>query len=136
MTSRRARRIVVDASVLVDALTSSGEVGDRARDAARGARWAVPEHLRVEVFHGIRGRALGNKLDTDAAHRAIQRLGRLKIATVPTRQLLERMWELRANLSGYDAAYIAAAEHLGVALVTGDQRLATAPELRCAVTLP
>lgn len=46
------------------------------------------------------------------------------------------MWELRANLSGYDAAYVAAAEHLGVALLTADHRLAAAPDLRCPVTLP
>jgi predicted nucleic acid-binding protein len=130
------RRIVVDASVLVDALSSSGEIGERARHAVRGVRWAAPEHLRVEVFHGIRGRLLGNKLDPEAALRAVGRLSRTDVGTVRTAQLLDRMWELRANLSGYDAAYVAAAEHLGVRLVTADQRLAAAPGLRCAVFVP
>jgi predicted nucleic acid-binding protein len=46
------------------------------------------------------------------------------------------MWELRSNLSGYDAAYVAAAELLGVPLVCGDRRLASAPGLRCRVVVP
>jgi len=50
--------------------------------------------------------------------------------------LLDRVWELRANLTTYDAAYVAAAEALGVALLTGDQRLAAAPGRRCAITTP
>ena len=55
---------------------------------------------------------------------------------MPTRLLLERMWELRDNLSGYDAAYVAAAEHLEAPLVTTDKRLAAAPGLRCEVRTP
>lgn len=136
MSRRRAVRIVVDPSVLVDALSSSGDVGERARQALRGARWVAPEHLRVEVFHGIRGRLLGSKMDLAAARRAVSRLGRVAITTVTTKHLLDRMWELRANLSGYDAAYVAAAEHLGLPLVTADQRLAVVPGLRCSISLP
>lgn len=135
MSPRRAGRIVVDASVLVDALSSSGDTGARARRSLRGVRWAAPEQLRVEVFHGIRGRMLGDKIDEQAAHRAVVRLARATIATVATAHLLDRMWELRANLSGYDAAYVAAAEHLDVCLVTADRRLAAAPGVRCAISL-
>ena len=50
--------------------------------------------------------------------------------------MLDRMWQLRDNLTGYDAAYVAAAELLGVTLVTGDRRLAAAPGLRCPVVVP
>ena len=46
------------------------------------------------------------------------------------------MWQLRDNLSGYDAAYVAAAELLGVPLVTGDRRLAAAPACSCVVVVP
>lgn len=136
MNSRRAAKVVVDASVLIDALSSSGEPGERARQALRGVRWAAPEQLRVEAFHGIRGRALANKIDIETAHRAVQRLTQVAIATVTTAPLLDRMWELRANLSGYDAAYVAAAEHLGVCLVTTDRRLAAAPGPRCPISVP
>lgn len=127
--------MVVDASVLVDALASSGTAGERARQTLQGVRWAAPEHLRVEVFHAIRGRAIGSKIDPESARRFVQRLSRAAITTVATGPLLERMWELRANLSGYDAAYVASAEHLGVSLVTADARLAAAPGLRCQISL-
>lgn len=135
MSPRRATWVVVDASVLVDALSSSGKAGERARRALRGVRWAAPEHLRVEVFHAIRGRAIGSKIDPETAQRAVRRLARAAITTVGTGPLLDRMWELRANLSGYDAAYVASAEHLGVSLVTADGRLAAAPGVRCPVSL-
>jgi predicted nucleic acid-binding protein len=128
-------QVVVDASVLVDALTSGGPTGDRARAALRGARWAAPEHVRVEVFHAVRGRWLAGKLDRSAAETAVHRLARLAVETVPSEVLLDRMWELRDNLSGYDAAYVAAAEHLGVELVTADRWLNAAPGLRCGVVL-
>jgi len=55
---------------------------------------------------------------------------------MPTALLLGRMWELRDNLFGYDTAYVAAAEHLGVPLVTSDKRLAAAPGIRCEVRIP
>lgn len=126
-------RVVVDASALVDALTSSGPVGTAAREALRWRRWAAPEHLRIETFHAVRGRALGGKLQPDAATRAVRRLERVALEVVPTPLLLERMWELRSNLSGYDAAYVAAAERLDAALVTGDRALVAAPGIRCQV---
>ncbi|MGI8793821.1 MAG: PIN domain-containing protein, partial [Acidimicrobiales bacterium] len=49
--------------------------------------------------------------------------------------LLNRMWELRSNVSGYDAAYLAVAETFDCALVTADTRLARIPDLRCEVRL-
>jgi len=49
--------------------------------------------------------------------------------------MLERVWELRDNVSAYDATYVALAELLGCALVTADGRLAGAPNLRCSVTV-
>lgn len=58
------------------------------------------------------------------------------LSSLTTAPLLDRMWELRANLSGYDAAYVAAAEHLGVCLVTTDRRLAAVPGPRCPISVP
>ena len=54
---------------------------------------------------------------------------------VSTRLLAARVWALRGNLTTYDAAYVAAAERYGCALVTTDARLARAPGVRCPVTL-
>jgi len=128
--------VVVDASTLLDALTSDEQVGDRARETLLGHRLAAPEHLRIEAFHAIRGRSLGQKITESAAVEAVHDLAIAELETVPTALLLERMWELRANVTGYDAAYVAAAEHLGVPLVTSDKRLAAAPGLRCEVRIP
>lgn len=128
--------LVVDASALVFALTLPGDVGQRVSNALRDHRLAAPEQLMVETFHAIRGQVLGGKLDPALATHALSDLGHTAVELVPTALLLARMWELRDNLSGYDAAYVAAAEHLGVPLVTADKRLAAAPGLRCEVRIP
>jgi len=127
---------VVDASALVDALTLPGDHGESVRAALHGHRLAAPEQLIVETFHAIRGRVLGGKLSKTLAEDALIDLGETDVELVPTRLLLARMWELRDNLSGYDAAYVAAAEHLRVPLVTSDKRLAAAPGVRCQVRMP
>ena len=84
----------------------------------------------------ICGRTLGGKLSAESGQRALRRLGEVVVRTLSCGPLLTRMWELRDNLSGYDAAYIAAAELLAVPLVTGDRRVAAAPGLRCQVVVP
>jgi predicted nucleic acid-binding protein len=53
----------------------------------------------------------------------------------PVFGILDRVWQLRDNLSAYDATYVALAEQLGCALLTADQRLAGAPGLRCPITV-
>jgi predicted nucleic acid-binding protein len=53
----------------------------------------------------------------------------------PVQSLLERVWQLRANVSAYDAAYVALAEHLDCALLTANGRLARAAKIRCPVTV-
>lgn len=95
--------------------------------------WLVPEHWRVEVCAALRGLDRGGKL-RDAV-RAVRLLGELTVATVPTAELLDRMWELRTSLSTYDAAYVAAAESAGLTLVTADARLARSSAPRCAIEL-
>lgn len=127
--------LVVDANVLVDALTDDGDHGAAARAALRDNGIAGPEHLRIETFHILR--ALTRRtFDTDTMGVAVEQLGRLPITVVPTALLLERMWALRGNLTGYDAAYVAAAEHLGVDLLTRDGALHAAPGIRCTVRVP
>lgn len=129
--------IVVDASVLVNALTDDGLVGDLSRAALNGTdlHWAAPGHLTVEVFSAIRGRYLGAKITQERAFEAIEALTEIKLTVVATAPLLARMWQLRSSLTAYDAAYVAAAEVNRCALVTADERLARAPDLRCEVYL-
>ncbi len=66
---------------------------------------------------------------------ALTDLADLPMARVSHRPLLRRCWELRDNLTVYDAAYVALAESLDATLVTADARLARAPGVRCAVEL-
>ncbi len=128
--------IVVDASALTDALVDDGPQGDSARsELAADPQWAAPGHLIVEVVSAIQGKVLGGTLGSDRAGEAIVALPQLVVVQVGTAELVDRMWQLRHNLSAYDAAYVAAAEALGCPLVTGDARLAKAEGVRCRVTV-
>lgn len=128
--------IVVDASVLTNALTDDGPVGVQARlELARDVHWAAPEHLVVEVFSAVRGRWLGHAISERRAKDALTAVAASTIDLVSTTPLLSRMWQLRDNLTGYDAAYIAAAEAGDCALVTADIRLCRAPGSRCEIRL-
>ncbi len=104
-------------------------------ELARDAHWAAPAHIVVEVFSAIRGRWLGQKISQTRAEDALSAMVSTTIDLVGAAPLLNRMWELRSNVSGYDAAYLAVAETFDCALVTADARLARIPDLRCGVRL-
>jgi predicted nucleic acid-binding protein len=126
--------IVVDAALMVDALTDDGPVGDAAQAAlAADLHWAAPEHLRVEVTSAIRGRWLAGKLTDQRADAAVRTLNRLTVRYAPWDELADRVWELRRNVTPHDAAYLALAEARGCRLVTTDGTLRDCPGLRCEV---
>jgi len=128
--------IVVDASVLANALTDDGPAGQRGRaELSRDAHWAGPEHLVVETFSAVRGRHLGGKISEQRAWDALDALTSSTIELLSTIPFLPRMWQLRENVSGYDAAYVAAAEAYDCPLLTADVRLARIGGLRCEVRL-
>lgn len=128
--------IVVDASVLANAFTDDGPIGSAARsELARDPAWAGPDHLLVETFSAIRGRWLGHKITERRAVDALTAVSEAIIDMIGIGPLLPRMWELRSNVSGYDAAYLALAESFGCALVTADARIARVPGLHCDVTI-
>lgn len=128
--------IVVDASTLINALTDDGPIGQTCRaELIRDAHWAAPEHLVVETFSALRGRYLGSKISGQRAVDALDALAAASIELLGTTALLPRMWQLRDNVTGYDAAYVVAAEAHGCPLVTADARLARTGDLRCEVRL-
>lgn len=128
--------IVVDASVLANALTDDGPVGAHGRaELAHDPHWAAPEHVVVEVFSAIRGQWLGYRISEQRAVDALSAMAAVTIELVAAARLLDRMWELRRNVTGYDAAYLAVAEAFGCALVTADVRISRVPDLRCEVRL-
>lgn len=128
--------VVVDASVLLDALLDPAERGEAARGAIIGHVVAGPEHLLVETFHVTRRLVVSGLVSAPAGQRAVTRLGRLSVQTVPTPDLLDRMWQLRDSLTGYDAAYVAAAEYLHVDLLTRDGGIHGTPGLKCSLRQP
>jgi predicted nucleic acid-binding protein len=121
--------IVVDASVLAPALGHDNVDGDAARARLRGEDLAAPEIIDLEVASVWR-RTL---TDERRASLALADLADLPLRRAPHLRLLGRCWELRHNLTPYDAAYVALAEALGVALVTADARLSRAIGVQCAV---
>lgn len=127
--------IVVDASVLATALADDADDGDRARARLRGEQLAAPELLDLEVASVLRGQMRAGSLDARRADLALTDLDALPIQRAPHRQLMRRCWQLRDNLTIYDAAYVALAEALDVDLLTADRRLAKAPGPRCRIEL-
>lgn len=126
--------IVLDASVLTGALADDGPVGAVARaELARDAHWVAPDHCVAEVFSALRGLWLGRKITLARVEEALTALEAMELDVVPVRRLLVRMWALRHDVSGYDAAYLVLAEALACPLVTADARLARVPDVRCEV---
>jgi predicted nucleic acid-binding protein len=125
--------IVVDASVLVPALADDGPEGQRSRGRLTGERLAAPELLDLEVTSVIRRALLTGDITERRAEQALEDLLALPLRRAPHRPLVRRVWELRENVTSYDAAYVALAEALEAPLLTADARLARATGVRCPV---
>jgi predicted nucleic acid-binding protein len=123
--------IVVDASALAPALADDGPDGDTARARLRGQSLVAPELIDLETASVIRRQLRIGRLDARRANLALTDLVELSLRRTAHRPLLARCWELRQNLTVYDAAYVALAELLGLVLVTADARMAKAPGLTC-----
>jgi len=93
----------------------------------------APHLIDSEVPHVLRRLVTSGRLDQHQGHAAFAGFRQLIIRRRPVTHLLDRMWALRHNLSGYDATYVALAESLDVPLLTTNRRLARAPGLRCPV---
>ena len=95
----------------------------------------VPHLFDVEVLHAIRRYSLRGTLSLEQGYRALEALRSMRVARYPHAALLPRIWELRENLTAYDAAYVSLAETLDAPLVTTDARLARASGHRATVEL-
>lgn len=120
---------VVDAGVIVELL-----VGDLPYERLGTDDLAAPHLIDSEVTHVLRTLARRQALSDEQARAALDGFAALHITRFAADWLRPRMWDLRHNLSAYDATYVALAEKAGAtALLTTDARLARAPGLRCLV---
>jgi predicted nucleic acid-binding protein len=125
--------IVVDASVLAVALADDGPDGDNARSRLRSERLAAPELVDLEVASVLRRQLRHGDIDDRRASQALTDLIDLPLRRASHKPLLARCWELRGNLTVYDAAYVALAEVLDATLLTGDGRMSRATGPRCRI---
>lgn len=125
--------IVVDASVVVALLADNGPDGDWAERVCRAGGLVAPHLIGVEVTSALRRQVVSGGMSADAAVLAMADAVALPIQKVPFEPFAERIWQLRENLTPYDAWYVAVAEELEAPLATLDARLATSPGLACDV---
>lgn len=128
--------LVVDASVVVAALVDGGADGAWAAGRMRGEVLVAPDHMPVEAADVLRRAGLAGDVSQDSASSAHADLLALRVELFPYGPLAGRAWELRDNLTSYDAADVALAEELDAPLATLDHRLARASGPTCAFELP
>jgi predicted nucleic acid-binding protein len=129
--------IVADASVIVSALLGVDADGAFALEALHEAQTIAAPHLApAEATYAIRRLARTGEVSDAEASIAMREAVDLTMLLYPFAPFAERVWQLRANVTPYDAWYVAVAEALDVPLATLDLRLAAAPGPRCRFLTP
>lgn len=119
--------IVVDSSAIVNVLASERRDSALAERIASDADLHAPHVIDLEVTQALRRLVATGELTIDRAFNARSSYADLAITRYPHGRLLDRIWELRDNLTAYDAAFVALGEALDTPVVTTDRRLASAP---------
>ena len=123
--------IVADASVLVESLIGSMP----AQKLLADEQIQVPDVTDIEVVSALRKRVRLRQFTAEDGWRVLETYRWMAVTRHSTFALFDRIWELRDNLSAYDAAYVALAEIIDCPLVTADARLSRAPGVRCTITV-
>ncbi|MFJ5840573.1 type II toxin-antitoxin system VapC family toxin [Streptomyces shenzhenensis] len=126
--------IVIDTSALVIFLTQHGATGTAVRKRVGEAVTAyAPTLIDYEIQSALLGMQRGGKLTERQATKAMTDFTALPLDKHDTLALRERVRTLHANLSAYDAQYVALAESLGVPLITSDGRTKRSGAAKCAI---
>ena len=128
--------IVCDASLLVGALLAGETSGRWASDVLASDALVAPQILPAEVASALRRHEAAGHIPAHVAAAAYEQMLALTIDLYPYEPFAERIWELRRNLTVYDAWYVALAEAYDLDLATLDRRLVAAPGMRCRFVLP
>jgi predicted nucleic acid-binding protein len=110
-------------------LLLAGERADAVERSVEDADLVAPDSINPEVLQAIRGLQRSGMVGKDRAEGMLSDFLMMSISHVPTIGLMADAWVLRDNLTAYDACYVALARLLGSALITGDHRVARAPNL-------
>ena len=129
-------RLVCDASAVVTVLLDSGSSGVWLARRLAAAELYAPALLSFECSNVIRRHEIGGLISSDQAAQAHADLLDLPIALFPYEPLAQRVWQLRRNLTSYDAAYVALADASDAPLITLDRRLSEAPGITCRIEVP
>jgi predicted nucleic acid-binding protein len=129
-------RLVCDASALVAALLDSGGTGRWVAERLAGVDVYAPALMPFECANIIRRHELAEMISADQAAQAHNDLLDLPLELWPYEAMATRVWRLRANLSAYDASYVAMAEAIDAPLLTLDRRLSRAPNMLCRIEVP
>jgi predicted nucleic acid-binding protein len=127
--------IVVDTSAVLEALVAGGPDQRLVNRLAEDGDLHAPHLLDVEFLHALRGLVRGGSLSSDRAADARVDFGDLTIIRYGLGPLADRVWELRDNLTAYDATFVVLAELLDVPLVTCDAKLESAAGVAAEVEL-
>jgi predicted nucleic acid-binding protein len=127
---------VIDASVLVAALVDSGPHGEWAEGILAAGSLNAPELALVEATNILRRLERAREITTPEANAAHEDLMQLNIELFSFDPFADRVWELRHNVTSYDAWYVAVAEALKLPLATLDSRLFRAKGPSCDFLTP
>lgn len=127
--------LVIDSSAIVALVAANADETRPLAERIGDALLFAPEILLTEVDSALRGLELGRKLSTRQAEASRWHAHRLPIEFWPSEAIADRAWELRQNLTIYDASYVALAERIGAVLLTGDRRIARARVARCPIEI-
>jgi predicted nucleic acid-binding protein len=126
--------IVVDASAMLEVLLRTpAALPIEERLFEGGETLHAPHLIDLEVVQVLRRYAAGDEISAERAREALDDLAAFRLRRWAHEPLTLRIWDLRQNLTAYDAAYVALAEALGACLLTRDRRLASAPGIRARV---
>lgn len=125
---------IIDASAVVELLLASDRA-EAVEQSIEDVDLAAPDSINPEILQTIRGLERSGEIGKDRAEEMLANFLTMSIVRVPTFGLMPDAWTLRHNLTAYDACYVALARHLDSALITGDHRIARAPNLGITLIL-
>jgi predicted nucleic acid-binding protein len=127
--------LVIDTSAVITAIVGADPPKGLIDRLDADGDLHAPHLIDIEVLHALRRLVLRGEISDDRAADARTDFADLALVRYPHEPFGDRIWQLRHNLTAYDAAFVALAEALGTPLVTSDARLATAPEHGAQVEL-